>query len=84
MRGRSARRIRELTSSPEFVDAFVESALPLSTRRALRQTSLANKRRTKLHNVKFIGDPDSYVFRQRAAPTEADQHRRPEHRNHLA
>ena len=38
MRGRSARRVRELTSSPEFVDAFVESALPLSTRRALRQT----------------------------------------------
>jgi len=38
MRGRSARRIRALTSSPEFVDAFVESALPLSTRRALRQT----------------------------------------------
>ena len=38
MRGRSSRRVRELTSSPEFVDAFVESALPLSTRRALRQT----------------------------------------------
>ena len=38
MRGRSARRIQALTTNPEFVDAFVESELPLSTRRALRKT----------------------------------------------
>jgi len=67
MRGRSSRRINALTTSPEFVDAFVESALPLSTRRALRRTSRMWRRKME----EFLTKRQTLVLREQDC-TDAD------------
>ena len=67
MRGRSSRRIHALTTSPEFVDAFVESALPLSTRRALRRTSRMWRRKME----EFLTKRQTLVLREQDC-TQAD------------